>query len=467
MQKIIFKERQNEIDMNKRHSLDMTSGSVPKMLIRFVIPLLVTNLLQQFYTAADSAVVGRFAGKTALAAVGATGYATGLILNLVIGLSLGANIINANLLGSKQTEALRRSMHCSLLVALICGILVSAVGIMITPSIMEWTNCPESVIQDAILYMRIILCGAPGTMIYNFGAGILRTHGDSKSPMYIMASCGIINVLLNLVFVVYFKMTVAGVALATIISKYLSAATVLLILFNPNGIYKLKLRELQLPQNETWDIIRIGFPCAINSIVFSLSNTIVQYGVNGLGDAVVAGSTACSNISGLLYQVFHAFYTACVSFSGQCYGAGKYKRIDRLALWSGGLSASFVVIASIIISFIPHIFIGFFNSDPEVIRAGSEKLIIICWSYVAYAITETLMGCLRGMRQTAIPSVINIFSVCLIRVFWILALVPLFPGDRLFLFSCYPVSYVISLTAILVFYLHTRQQINRKQIATL
>lgn len=448
--------------MNKKNRIDMTSGSISKLLMSFVVPLIIANLLQQLYSAADSAVVGRFVGKTALAAVGATGYATGLILNLFIGLSLGTNIICANLFGSKQTESLRRCMHCSLIVALLGGILIGIAGIIMAPIIMQWTNCPENVMQDAVLYMRIIFCGAPGTMIYNFGAGILRTHGDSKRPMYIMAVCGSVNVVINLIFVLGLKMTVDGVALATIISKYLSAAMVLFLLFNPKGVYCLKIRELQLYKKETLDIIRIGFPCAINSIVFSFSNTIVQYGVNGLGDAVVAGSTACNNISGLLYQVLHAFYTACVSFSGQCYGAGKYKRIDRLALWSGSISAGFVTIASIIICIVPQFFIGIFNSDPEVISAGSDKLVIICWSYVLYAITETLMGCLRGMRQTSIPSVINIFSVCLVRVLWVLFLVPMFPGDRLFLFACYPVSYLISFSSIFAFYLHKRRQLNRE-----
>lgn len=261
--------------MSKKHSIDLTTGSVPKMLIRFTIPLIIANLLQQLYSAADSAVIGRYVGKTALAAVGATGYATGLILNLLIGLSIGASIINANLFGLKQTVALRHNMHCSLVVALICGVLISVVGIVMTPLIMTWTNCPKNVLDDAVFYMRIILSGAPGTMIYNFGAGILRTHGDSKHPMYIMAFSGLLNVILNLMFVVYFKMSVGGVALATVISKYLSAFAVLIILFNPNGEYCLTFKELRLYRKEAHQIIRVGLPCGLNSVAFSVSNTIV------------------------------------------------------------------------------------------------------------------------------------------------------------------------------------------------
>lgn len=451
--------------MIKKHSLDMTHGSVPKLLINFVFPLIITNLLQQLYTATDSAIIGQFAGKTALAAVGATGYATGLILNLLIGLSLGANIINANHLGNKEAAALRRSMHCSLLVALYGGILISIIGMLIAPFMMQWTNCPENIMDDAVLYMRIIFCGAPGTMLYNFGAGILRTHGDSKRPMYIMAICGLVNVILNLIFVIYFRMTVDGVALATIISNYLSAGAVLFILFDRKGLYHLKINELILHKKDTYEIIRIGLPCGINSIVFSVSNTVVQYGVNALGDAVVAGSAACNNITGILYQVLHAFYAACVNFSGQCYGAAKYKRIDQLAIWSSSICVSFMISASIVVTLMPQAFIRIFNTDPDVIIAGSEKLIIVCWSYVLYAVMETIMGCLRGMRQTTIPSIINMISVCFIRVMWILVIAPVFPGDRIFLFSCYPISYIVGFAAIFCFYLHTRKVQSRKYLA--
>ena len=178
----------------------------------------------------------------------------------------------------------------------------------------------------------------------------------------------------------------------------------------------------------------------------------------------MAGSTACNNISGLLYQVLHAFYAACLSFSGQCYGAGKYKRIDRLVLWGSGISASFAAVAAALITLAPYIFIGIFNLDPEVIRIGSDKLLIICWSYVLYSVTEVLMGCLRGMRQTAIPSIINIICVCVIRGLWILLFVPIYPGNHLFLFACYPISFVISFAAVLTFYLYKRRGLNRKPI---
>ena len=450
--------------MSKKHKIDMTEGPIIKKLFLFVYPLIITNLLQHLYSAADNAVVGRFVGKNALAAVGATGSATSLILNLLIGIAVGANIVNSNLLGAKKFKDLRRSMHCSLTLALTGGIIISTIGIIVSRWIMQITNCPENIIDDATLYMRIIFCGTPGTMLYNYGSGILRTHGDSKRPMYIMGISGLINVGLNLVFVIFCNMSVAGVALATIISKYFSAICVLYILFDPKGDYKLSFSELKLYPKEAWNIIKIGLPCGLNPLVFSISNATVQAAINSFGDTVVAGSVASANITGLIYQVLAAFYTGCINFSGQCYGAGKYKRIDKVALISSGICVAFVTVCSTVITLIPGFFISLFNTDPAVIASGSEKLIIMAWSYVIYGVSEAIMGCLRGMRQTAIPSGINIFCVCLVRVFWILFACPLFPTSQVFLYACYPISYAISLIAMSIFYFHCRKKMDREQI---
>ena len=451
------------IHMSKKHRIDMTNGPIVKKLLLFVYPLIITNLLQHLYSAADNAVVGRFVGKTALAAVGATGSATSMILNLLIGLSVGANIVNANLLGARKFKDLRKSMHTALMLALIFGLIISTIGILISKWIMGIMNCPESIIDQAALYMRIIFCGTPGTMLYNFGAGILRTHGDSKRPMYIMAVSGLINVILNLVFVLYCNMTVDGVALATIISKYLAAGYVLYILFDPNGDYKLRFSELKIHKQESWNIVKVGLPCGLNPLVFSISNSIVQSAVNSLGDTVVAGSVASNNVTGLIYQVLAAFYTGCINFSGQCFGAGKYKRIDKVVLVSSGICIAFVAICSTVITIIPEVFIGIFNTDPEVIASGTEKLLLMSWSYIIYGVSEAVMGSLRGMRETGIPSGINIFCVCLVRVFWIMLICPYFPGNQIALYTCYPVSYFISAVAMVIYFINRRKKLDQKQ----
>lgn len=448
--------------MNKKRILDMTNGPIAKNLLTFVFPLIITNMLQHLYSAADSAVIGRFAGKDALAAVGATYSPTSLILNLLIGLALGSSIINANLLGSKNHQGLRRNMHCSLMLALIGGLLLSTVGICISRWVLKITKCPKDILDASTLYMRIIFCGTPATMLYNFGSGILRTHGDSKRPMYIMAVSGLVNVGLNLVFVLVFKMTVDGVALATILSKYLSAGWVLFILFNPRDVYKLRFKELKLRWQESWNIVKVGVPCGLNSMVFHISNTTVQSAVNSFGATVVAGGVAANNITGLLYQVLTAFYSSCINFSGQCFGAKKYKRIDRVMLLSSGICVAFVSTASMLITLFPGIFLSIFNTDPDVIAVGSVKLIIISWSYVLYGISESVMGCLRGMRETGIPSVINIFCICLIRIFWIWFICPLRPDSLVLLYMCYPVSYVISTTSLVVYYIVHRRALDKR-----
>ena len=452
--------------MAKAHVVDMTTGSISKKFIPFVIPLILTNLMQQLYTSADNAVVGRYAGSEALAAVGASGHSTVLILNLLIGLSIGSNIINSNLLGKGDKEGLYRSMHTGIPLAFIGGFLIGLVGIMLAPAMMAITNCPEGIEDNAIMYMRLIFCGAPATLVYNVGAGILRTHGDSKRPLYIMLIAGITNVILNLIFVIYFKMSVAGVATATIISKYLSATLICIILFNPKGNYKMKLRDLKLRKQESWEIIRVGVPCGINSTVFSIANTIIQSGLNNMGSTVIAGSTAANGTVNLIYQVQAAIYTGCINFSGQCFGAGKYKRIDNIAKFAITLCVSITALAAAVVSVFPAFFIGIFDKDPAVIKSGTDKLILMAWSYILYGVVDVFMGCLRGMRQTAYPSLINIFCVCGIRVIWVWFILPFDPMNQILLYSCYPISYIFSLSALMIYYFKFRKKISLQHANT-
>lgn len=452
--------------MRSRHTMDLTNGSVTKKLLMFVYPLLIANLLQHLYQAADNAVVGKFVSKEALASVGATGSATTLILNLIIGLSVGAGIVNANLLGAKKLEQLRRSMHTSLIMALFGGLMMSVIGILITKPMLRLMACPETIIDDATLYMRIIFLGTPGTMVYNFGSGILRTHGDSRRPMMIMAVSGIANVTLNLIFVLVFHMTVDGVAYATIIAKYITAIWVICILFDPKGDFKLTIPELKFHKKECLNIVKVGLPCGINGIVFSISNVIIQTGVNGFGSDVIAGSVASNNLTAFLYQVLIAFYSACVSFTGQCFGASKFKRIDKLLLRSMCICSGVMGIASVAFTIWPEPFLRIFNDDPAVIEAGTIKLIIMSWSYILYAISEVVLGCLRGMRKTVFSTGINIFSICGIRLLWIWFVCPLNPTSVGLLYFCYPVSYIFSLTALGIYYIRIRRNMDRNQIVS-
>lgn len=444
--------------MGSRHKMDFTTGSVTKKLIIFALPLVFTNFVQHLYSAADSAVVGRFVGKIALAAVGSTTSATALLTNLLVGLAAGAGIINANLLGAGKKTELRRSMHTGMMVGAVSGVLLAVIGILLSRPLMILLNCPENVIDLSVTYIRIIFCGTPGSIIYNFGSGILRTHGDSKRPMVIILTSGAVNVVLNLIFVIFLKLSVVGVALATIVSNYLSAFFVLRILFNPNGDYRLKIRELKLHKEETWNILRVGIPCGLNAAMFNISSAVVTAGVNSFGDTVIAASSASTSITSLLTQMITGFFTAVLSFSGQCYGAGKYKRIDQVAWISMGICVSIMSVFATVITLFPQMFIGIFNTDPGVIKIGSQKMVLMSWSFVFYAIADMYMACLRGMKKTLMPTLFNVFSVCIVRILWVLIVCPLNPTSYMLMFWCYPVSYFCNFLVIIPYYLYCRKK---------
>lgn len=443
--------------MRSRHTMDFTTGPIAKKILLFALPLVCTNILQHLYSAADSAVVGRFAGKVALAAVGSTTVITALVTNLLIGLATGANIINANLLGAGDHTHLRRSMHTGICVGALCGIVLAMLGIVVSKPFLKLLNCPDNVIDLATTYLRIIFCGTPGSIVYNFGAGILRTHGDSKRPLLIISISGAVNVVLNLIFVVLFKLSVIGVALATIISNYLSAFCVMCIVFDPKGDFKLCIKELKIHKSESLNIFRVGIPCSLNSIMFNISTTLVTANVNSFGDTAIAASSAATSVSAILSQVIGGFGSATISFSGQCYGAGKYKRIDKVALISTGLTVSIISAISAVITFAPQFFIGIFNTDPGVIEVGSQKLVLMAWSFVLYGASDMYLACLRGMKKNVLPTLFNIFNVCIVRILWVLFVFPLNP-TYLFLHWCYPVSYFCDSIALIGYYLYCRKK---------
>ena len=449
--------------MKQRYSIDMTTGSIVKKLILFALPLLASLLLQSFYNAADKAVVGQFAGKLALAAVGATGSATGMIVNLVVGLSIGASIINANLLGAGEKTALRRNMHTSVLMGAICGIALSVLGIVASRPILVLMGCPDDVLDLAALYMRIFFCGSPASMVYNFGSGILRTHGDSRRPMVILGISGLANVLLNLLFVIVFKMSVAGVALATIIAQYISAAWVLKILFDPKDEYKLCLQELKLNKEDAIGIIRVGIPCSLNDVLISYSNVLLQSTINTFGAVAIAGSAASDGYTNITYQIMVAFGHACVTFAGQCYGAGKYKRVDKLFLNAAAVCSSIYLVAALTATFVPNMILGIFSDDPAVWALGQQKLLVVSWSYAFSCNLHCIGACLRGMKKPSVPTISNVICYCGLRILWIYFVFPLHPTIS-FLYLCYPVSHVSSFAITGAYYLYYRKKLNKQAL---
>ncbi len=452
--------------MVRRNTLDMTQGSIVKKLFAFAIPVLFTLVLQQLYSLADRAVVGQFAadGEIALAAIGATASITAMIVNMSNGLASGLTVRCANLKGANDETLLKKSMHTGVLLSIVAGFVLGVVGILISRPMLQLLDTPKAILGKSTLYLQVYFAGLPATVIYNFGAAILRSFGDTKRPMYILLFSGIVNVALNLILVIVCKMDVAGVAIATAAAQTLSMLVILRILFSQNDAYRLSFKKLRFHGPSLKVIARIGIPNGINGILFSLSNMIIQSSINSFDNtAIIAGKTAAQDVASIIYQVIHAFALACVSFSGQCFGAKKYKRIDKLTIKSILACGAVVAVMCTFATVFSDFCIGIFNNNPEVIKAGRSLMFILIWSYLLYTVSDLVLSCTRGIGKSLGVTAINVAALLAPRLIWIWFF---FPAHRTieYLYLCYPISYVISSAAQIIYYILLRKRMN-KQLA--
>lgn len=450
--------------MAPKNTLDLTRGPIAKRLFSFALPIFFMLLLQHLYNAADKAVVGQFAenGKDALAAIGATSSINAVLLNMKTGLASGANVHCANLRGAKDEEGLKKGMHTAILLSAVLGMFLALLGILISRPMLVALGTPEKILDDAVLYMRLYFAGAPAMSLYNFCTAIMRSNGDTKRPLYILIVSGIVNVSLNLVFVIVFKMRVAGVALATMAAQTLSAARLLKILFDPKDAYRLSFKELRITKRSMKEIFRIGIPAAVNGMLLNVSNVTVQSSVNSFNDtAIIAGKTAATDIANMLYQVLHAFALSCVSFAGQCYGAKKYKRIDELAgttlLCGGGM----LTLVALLATLFPEFVIGIFNNDPAVLEAGKSIMLINVWGYLLNAVADVFLNCSKGMGRSVGTTVMNVAGNILPRVIWVWFFFPMH-HTIVWLYLCYPISWAISSIAQVTYYIRIRKQLDKQ-----
>ena len=447
--------------MQTRHRTDLTKGPITKQLIALTIPVFLSTLLQLLYTSADRAVAGLYGGQIALAAVGSTGTATNLLLALFNGLSAGATVVISNFLGARKEQDKRTAMHTSILLAAICGLFMGGAGVFLSKPILQLMSAPADVLGKATVYMQIYLAGSPFSLVFNFGAAILRSHGDNKRPTWILIITGLLNVVLNLFFVIVCGIPVAGVALATIISQAASAVWVLIILFNPKDEYQMSTRELTFDKKNLATIVRIGVPCGINTMLFSLANMILQSTINTFGSVEVAGGVAADSVNNLNFAISAALYTSCVTFSGQCYGARKFDRLTKL-LRTGLLIGTLVgLVCTAVCMIFPEPLLKIFAKEPGVIAAGAQKLSITCLTIAPYSCSQVLMGVLRGMRRSTGPTVLNIFSICLPRLLWIFFVFPFCPTIR-FLYICVPISNILNTLVLAVYYFIERKKLYRE-----
>lgn len=449
--------------MASKYSLDMTNGPFFKKILKFSLPLMLTGLLQVFYNMADVVVVGRFAGGTALAAVGATSALVNLILNIFLGMSMGAGVTTAKYIGARDEASVKRCVHCAMALAICSGVFVMIFGYFFSGELLVLMDSPEDVLPLSMLYLKIFFLGAPAGMVFNFGAGIVRATGDTKKPLFILSVSGLVNVALNLLLVIKFNMSVAGVAIPTVISQYLSAIAIVVVLLRMNNACRLHPAKIRFHKAELKRILFVGIPAGIQNSLFSLSNVVIQTTINSFGAAAIAGNTAASNIDSIVYTCTNAVSQTAMTFSSQNYGAKKYENFNKIYFRCVALT---IAIAGALGAFgvvFREQLIGIFSSDPEVIEVGALRIAMILPTYFLCSLMDVGAGQLRGMGKSFLPMIVSLLGACGLRILWIFTLYPTNPTLE-FLYLAYPISWGITFVVLFVSYFVVRNKIIKLRV---
>lgn len=435
----------------KKQKLDMLNGSIWNKLPVFALPIAATGILEQLFNASDIAIVGNFAqtDKTAaVAAVGANSPIIGLILNLFTGIALGANVVIANAVGRDDKQTVQKAVHTSMVVSVIGGVLVAIIGELIAEPLLTVLNVPDDVLELALLYLRIYFLGMPVILLYNFEAAIFRSIGETKMPLIALTLSGILNVLLNLFFVIVLKMSVNGVATATVLANVVSAGILYIKLVKSDKYIKVEFKKLRIDGKVFAKIMQIGLPAGIQTAVFAVANIVIQGAINSLGTVVIAASSAAFNIEIIAYNVMNSFSQACTTFVGQNFGANKIDRCKKtlfLCLIEDAIASGTAILIVLITG---KFLLSIFNNNPEVIEIGYTRLVIIFIAYIFSMLYEVMSGYLRGFGFSLVPAILTTVGVCVLRIIWINTV---FPANRTFvtIMTAYPVS--LSTTAVLIF----------------
>ena len=450
--------------ISKNRDEDMCNGPIFSKIIIFSLPILAMNILQLLFNSADLIVVGKFSGKEAMAAVGATSAIINLIVTLFIGLTAGTSVIVAQDYGAGDAVSIKKSVHTSIAISFILGIIVMILGFILCKPLLVMTGTPDEIINLSALYLRIYFLGIPATMVYDFGAAILRATGDSLRPMYHLLASGILNVFLNLYFVLVQHMSVDGVAWATTITQYLSMLLTLICLIrNKEEVIRLDMRKLKIDRGKLVKVIRIGLPAGLQSMLFSISNLLIQSAINSFGTAMIAASSASSNIEGFVSTPMNAYYNAAITFTGQNMGAKKYDRIDKAAKACTILIFATWLIVGGLTMLLCKPLVSFFNKDPEVVRLGVIKTDILMITYFACGIMNVFPGLTRGMGFSMLPMICTLVGVCLMRIVWLVTIFAWFPNIYT-LFACYPVTWAITAAGQIGIFFYARKKIRQGAI---
>ena len=450
--------------MNSKKVVNMLEGPLLGPIFLFAMPLFITSVLQLAFNAVDIIVVGKFTGHHALAAVGATGPVINLLVTMFMGISIGASVIMGQNVGARDFKNAQDTLHTAIGISILGGIIVLFAGYFTAMPLLKLMQTPPEVIELAGEYLKIYYIGMPGFMVYNFGAALLRAIGDSKRPMYFLTISGVFNVICNLIFVIVFKMGVAGVAIATSISQYIAAALIVASLLKADGYMKLFIDKIRISKDKALGMMRIGLPAGFQGALFSISNILIQSGINSFGSVVMAGNTAAGNLEGFVYMGMNSIYQTSLSFTSQNMGAKQYDRVKKI-FWT---CVRVVIVVGLVLGVGAWIFgdklLRLYTSEPEVIKYGVERLGVVSATYFLCGIMDTMVGGLRGMGYSITPMVVSLTAVCILRMIWIATIFQSI-HTPVILYLSYPVSWIFAAIGHYINYLYAMKKLKKLQAA--
>ncbi|MBO6301895.1 MAG: MATE family efflux transporter [Ruminiclostridium sp.] len=451
--------------MRDNAKMDMTTGAILPKLLKLSLPLMLSSILQLFFNAADIIVVGNFASEHSLAAVGSTGSLVNLMTNLFLGISTGSNVLASHYLGARDNARISSTVHTSVFLGAVSGLILTAAGCLFADDLLMLMQTPEEVLGLSSLYLRIYFTGMTAMMIYNLGSSILRAKGDTRRPLIYLTCSGVVNVILNLVFVIVFKMDVAGVALATVISQCLSAFLLIRCLMKETDAFKFEFRKLRPDGAVVAKILKIGIPAGFQGVLFSLSNTVIQSSVNSFGSIVMAGSAAAASIEGFIWVSMNAFSQGALTFTSANIGAGRYSRVNRIAVISCACAAATGIVLGNLAYMFGTPLLSIYDTRPEVIEAGLIRMSLVCTMYFTCGLMDCIVGSIRGMEYAVTPTIVSLLGACGLRLLWIFTGFQLEQFHTVFwLFMSYPASWIITFLAHFVCFIFMRRKLPKNDV---
>lgn len=450
--------------MNSKKVVNMLEGPLLGPIFLFAMPLFITSVLQLAFNAVDIIVVGKFTGHHALAAVGATGPVINLLVTMFMGISIGASVIMGQNVGARDFKNAQDTLHTAIGISILGGILVLFAGIFTAMPLLRLMQTPPEVIELSGEYLKIYYIGMPGFMVYNFGSALLRAIGDSRRPMYFLTISGVFNVICNLIFVIVFKMGVAGVAIATAISQYIAAALIVASLLKADGYMKLSFDKIRISKDKALGMMKIGLPAGFQGALFSISNILIQSGINSFGSVVMAGNTAAGNLEGFVYMGMNAVYQTSLSFTSQNMGAKQYDRVKKIFWTCVGVVIGVGLFLGVGAWLFGDKLLRLYTSEPEVIKYGVERLGVVSATYFLCGIMDTMVGGLRGMGYSITPMVVSLTAVCILRMIWIATIFQSI-HTPVILYLSYPVSWIFAAIGHYINYLYAMKKLKKLQAA--